>query len=295
MVKTKVASLFGALAMLIGAFAPVTASAYSVNMEIDTKSANSRIDNTYRETTSALVDDIVTVEIWFHNKENEASGFVAHNTTVKAALPGGVSTSHAIQTSVSSTESGTVSDPTTITTQIPTTLEYVARSAKYRRNVGTNAAPNWQTTGIADSILTSGVNLGDLQPCWNFQATVTFTARVKAPALSLIKEVRKVGETTWSTQNSAKPGDELEYLITVKNMGNIVLTGVAVGDNLPPHATYVAGSTKLKNGNFPAGVTVTSDKVVSGGIDIGSYNPGAVGYVWFRVKLQDNFQPGTTK
>lgn len=297
MLASKVASLAGGLSLFAGIFAPAVAhAAYAVQMDIDTQVANvTRGDTSYAETVPAMVDDVVKVEVWFHNAELEGSGKVAHNVVAKVVLPTAKSQSHGVIGQISSTESGTVSDGTTVTTQIPTNLEYIPGSAIFRTNVGTNAAPNWQNQAVADSVVTTGANLGDLKPCWNFQSTLTILARVKAPALSVTKEVRKVGETAWGTQNIAKPGDELEYLITVKNMGNVVLHNIAVGDNLAPHMTYVKGSTMLKNGSNPSGIKITSDNVISGGIDIGNYNPGAVGYVWFRVKLGNDFKTGTTK
>jgi uncharacterized repeat protein (TIGR01451 family) len=297
MLKSKIISLVGGISLFAGLFAPAVAQAYSVQMDINTQVANvTRGDTTYSESVPALVDQVVKVEVWFHNHETVESGHVAHNLVAKVVMPTAQSTSHNIVGQISSTESGTVSDGTTVTTQIPTNLAYIPGSAVYRTNVGTDANPVWQDRSVSDSIVTSGgVNLGDLNPCWNFQSTVTILARVTAPALSITKQVRHVGETAWVTENTAKPGDELEYLVTIRNMGNLTLNNVVIGDNLPPHATYEAGTTQLKNGANPNGIKITSNNVVSGGINIGNYNPGAIGYVWFRVKLNNDFAVGTTK
>jgi hypothetical protein len=74
-------------------------------------------------------------------------------------------------------------------------------------------------------------------------------------------------------------------MIKFKNEGNTQLNNVMVGDNLPKYNAYVNGSTKLNNGANPNGLDITNDNITKGGINVGNYLPGAVGYVLIKVKL----------
>lgn len=93
------------------------------------------------------------------------------------------------------------------------------------------------------------------------------------------------GVSDWTTDLSAHPGDTLEFLIRFKNERSGRPLDVIVGDNLPKYVAYVAGSTRLRNGNNPQGTQIGNDNITRGGIDVGNYSRGSAGYVWFEVKL----------
>jgi uncharacterized repeat protein (TIGR01451 family) len=275
------------------------AAAQDVRIEstLDVANVTGGVTPNYQNAVNAKVDDVVRFQVWYHNMENENSGKIADDLTVKLNVPKTPGKTQTATSTVSAKNSNTVTDTATVNLTLDNAyLEVIPGSAKWRHNAGTNAAPNWVTTPLTaaqeQALLTNGLNLEDAKPCFNFEATVTVEARVKANAVSITKKVRKVGETEWKLNNEAKAGDTLEYLITFKNEGNTVLKNVKVGDNLPPHMTYVNGSTMLKNGANPNGIKITSDNITKGGIDVGNYNPGAVGYVWFQVKIDPNLPAG---
>ncbi len=277
---------------------PFQASAVeNVRIESTVQVANVTAGDTqYADSVNAKVDEVVKVQVWYHNKENPDSGKIAQNLKVKIALPTNPGKSQVVTSTVSADNSNTVVDTANVNLSLDQArLEYIPGSAKWRHNKGTNEQPNWVTENIDDSVVGAGGKvLENEKPCFNFEATVTVLARVKANSVSIVKQVRKAGETAWTTSNVANPGDTLEYMITVKNTGNTTLKHVIVGDNLPPHMTYVNGSTKLKNMLNPNGVAIKSDNVTKGGIDIGDYAPGSVAYVLFQVKVDSNLNPGCT-
>lgn len=282
------------VALTTAAMPLVANAADSVAIESQVNVANVTQNTQYAKSTSAKVDEVVKVQVWYHNRENADSGKVANNLNVKIGLPTAQGTTQTVTSTVSATNSNTVNDSATVNLSIPNaSLAYIPGSAQWRHNIGTNAAPNYVTTTISDDVVKTGVNLGDEQPCFNFEATVTVLARVVASEVSITKQVRVLGQKDWVVNNTAKPGDTLEYLITFKNQGNTTLSNVAVGDNMPAHVTYVAGTTMLRNGANPNGVKINSDNVTKGGIDVGNYTPGAVGYVWFQAKIDSNLAPGT--
>ena len=163
-------------------------------------------------------------------------------------------------------------------------LEYIPGSAVWRHNAGTNEQINIVETKISDEVVygAGGVFIENAKPCYNFAATVTVLARVRVPGITIDKQVRVKGQTAWTTSNTAKPGETLEYQIAYKNAGNVTHNNVLIRDNLPPKMQYVAGSTKLKNS---AGVKSVADGVTTTGIVVGNYLPGGAAYVLFEVKI----------
>ncbi len=271
-------------------------AANAVTIESTTQVANQTAgDTSYKDSVNAKVDDVVKVQVWFHNRENADSGKTANNLNVKVNIPTTPGTKQTITGTVGAANSNTVTDTATVNLSLANAhLEYIPGTAYWRHNAGSNSNVNYVTTKISDAVTgANGVLVGpNLQPCFNFESTVTVMARVKANGVSITKQVRKVGDSAWVTQMNANPGDTIQYMITFKNEGNTVLNNVIVGDNLPPHETYVAGTTMLKNGNNPSGVKIANDNIANGGINVGSYNPGAVGYVMFNVKIDANIDNG---
>jgi uncharacterized repeat protein (TIGR01451 family) len=286
---------------------PVAGIVYAapVAMEGHTKSLNNTTGETqYKDSTSALVDDVVTVQLWYHNRE-APNGEVAKNTKVKFSVPDQQGKNQVITGTSSADNANTVTDNTNVLLSMDRAkLDYLEGSAKWRYNkgamdgdkscqTGMNFPPErcYATVPISDDVVNNpqGVNLGNTPGCNAFHATVTIQVRVVADVVSVNKFVRHQGEdaNAWSTSTEAEPGDNLEYLIRFKNEGNTRLEDIAVGDNLPKYNSYVNGSTNLRNGANPNGIKITSDNITKGGIDVGDYMPGAVGYVWFTAKLDD--------
>lgn len=292
----------GLLALVLVAM-PFQASAVApVQIESTVQVANVTAGDTqYADSVNAKVDEVVKVQVWYHNKENPDSGKIAQNLKVKLALPTNKpGKSQVVTSTVSADNTNTVVDTANVNLSLDqASLEYIPGSAKWRHNKGTNEQHNWVTENLNTQQETAligpnGLVLENAKPCFNFESTVTVLMRVKANSVSIVKQVRKAGETAWTTSNTANPGDTLEYMLTIKNTGNTSLKNVIAGDNLPPHMTYVNGSTKLKNALNPNGVAIKSDNITKGGINIGDYAPGSVAYVIFQVKVDSNLNPGCT-
>ena len=283
---------------LVMAVMPFASQATSDQVKIESRLQveNTTTNTGYQKSVNAKVDEVVAVQLWYHNREAEQSGKIANNLKVNLNLPQGVKGKTQTVTSVTSADnSNTVNDTANINLSLDNAyLEFVPGSSIWRHNTGTNANPNWVNTTLSSSqeqqLLGGGLVLEDAKPCFNFESTVTVLVRVRADVVSVVKEVRKLGEKTWVTQNSAKPGETLEYRIRFKNEGNTTLRNVVVGDNMPAHVTYVPGTTKLLNGANPTGISISSNNITTGGIDVGNYEPGAVGYVWFQAKIDPNLK-----
>ena len=92
------------------------------------------------------------------------------------------------------------------------------------------------------------------------------------------------GAEDWRELVVLRPGQRVEILVRFKNLSSETLRDVVVGDNLPSYISYVRGSTRLQNGAHPSGLTLTSDNITRGGVNVGNYAPGSVGYVLLRAR-----------
>lgn len=237
-----------------------------------------------KKSVDAKVDEVVNITAWYHNIENENSGQIAENVNVKITIPGTKTKTHQITSRVGGTNTNVVNDLATVNTSIDTNLAFIPGTATRRYNAGTNANPNWVIQSIPDSVVTTGYTVSKLNPCWNFQETINVQARVKASVLSIVKQVKTIDSTSYTTENTAEPGATLNYRIIFKNEGNTELRNVMIRDNMPPGIEYIKGSAKLYNALFPNGTNL-SDAVTSGGANIGHYASGASATVRIDAKV----------
>jgi hypothetical protein len=76
----------------------------------------------------------------------------------------------------------------------------------------------------------------------------------------------------------------VEFEIRYVNTSNAMQKDVAFSVNLAPGLYLVPGTSYLKNSNYPSGIHLETDALVSNGVIIGSYEPGAAGYFAFEVQ-----------
>lgn len=277
-----------------------------VLMEGHTQALNVTAGETeYKDVTNAMVDEVVQVQLWQHNRELP-EGAKATNNRVKFTVPNAPGATQVISGTSSADNANTVTDTTTVNLSLERArIEYMSGTAMFRYNKGAQdgnpacitgmnfpPAECYATVAISDEVVANGVNLdavrgGPLHGCNAYHETVTIQVRVKADVVSIQKFVRHLGQAAsdWKLSATAKPGDDLEYKIQFKNEGNTQLNDVMVGDNMPMYNTYVDGTTKLYNGNHPNGLAITNDNITRGGINVGNYGVGSSAYVIIQVKL----------
>jgi len=269
-----------------------TAAASSILIESTTQVANQTAgDTNYQNSVSAKIDDVVKVQVWIHNREEADSGLVADNVKVNVKLP---TSGGAITSTVAGTNTNSISNTTTVNLTSPgTTLQYISGTATWRHNSGTNTNITYVDTPVSDSIVAGGAILGNIQPCFNFESTVTIEARVIGSAVSIQKLVRVDGSgSAYTAQNTANPGQTLDYVLKIANLGNTTLTGVEAGDNMPPYMTYVPGSTLLVDTNTSSSGQALPDGITTGGVTIDNLAPGGGELVYFKLQLANNIPCG---
>lgn len=173
-------------------------------------------------------------------------------------------------------------------------LQYVKGSAK----IENQAHPSG--LALSDDIVSdNGVQIGfnqmdgNLPGCFEFSAYVTIRVKVVQPVLSVQKQVRRPGETTWHDSLEVKPGETVQWLVKVLNTGPTVQHNMVANDLLPPHLTYVDGSAKWYSAS-QNGVPYNFSQFVinngKGGYDFGDYAANGGGFlVRFDTAVNGDF------
>ena len=166
-------------------------------------------------------------------------------------------------------------------------LAYVDGTAKYHTNKGIYNL----TTGVFTNkgqLLGYDKLDGNIPGCFEYSGYLTFHVKAQfaeKPALNIQKEVKILGDSTWSEQVTAKAGDTVRYRIHVKNTGNVKLSNVHIRDILPTGLTYVKGSTTLANSTNPNGIAVSDNVITDTGINVGGYNVNGDAYLYFNATV----------
>ena len=134
----------------------------------------------------------------------------------------------------------------------------------------------------------SGIIPGGLE----FAGYVTYRFVVEQPRFDIVKQVRVAGQGSFANNVRVTPGDEVEFRIEYRNLGEAIQEHVRVRAVLPVGLEYVDGSTRLYNNEFLSGRDVEDGVVDEWGIGIGNYEFDAVGYVTFRAMVGDDFMCG---
>ncbi len=292
-----------AIVALAIAFPAVSIAAQTVKLESSLGVANVTAgDTAYKQSVNAGYDQVVKLQVYYHNTELPDSGKVADNLTVKINIPSGAGAVQTVSSRVSADNANTVTSTATINLAgTGAYLQYIPGSANWKHNTGTNDNVHYVETPISDAVVTSGagLRLENEKPCFNYSATVNVLARVMIPAVQVTKQVQKATESgKWAKTNTADPGDVLKYMISYKNNGNTTENNVVIRDSLPTSMTLVPNTTVLTNSTNKNGVLITSNNITHGGIVIGSgYQPGSTAYIVFQVKLPaaDALPCGVTK
>ncbi|WP_406635035.1 hypothetical protein [Amycolatopsis sp. WGS_07] len=88
----------------------------------------------------------------------------------------------------------------------------------------------------------------------------------------------------WQKEIDTSPSVALQLIAEYANTGSVRQDNVTLRFELPPELVYQPGTARLGNGSHPDGVQ-TND--ITGGMNIGSYAPGANAWVLFSTTLKD--------
>jgi uncharacterized repeat protein (TIGR01451 family)/LPXTG-motif cell wall-anchored protein len=242
------------------------------------------------------------VRLYVHNNAADNLNLVAENVRASATVPTTTGKSVPISAFVSSSNANPnkVWADVTLNSDKDFNLAYVPGSATFHNNA-VGKAP--QGVALPDSIVTAtGAQLGyeqldgKMPGCFKYSGYVYFKVKPQfapeqTPSVSLTKQVRKDGDTTFQKSVDAQPGDTLNYRLNVKNDGQTQLSNVMLSDKLPAGVSLVPGSVKILNANNPNGAYIQDgDKLVAGGVNIGAYTAGSNALVIYKAKVADAAQ-----
>lgn len=257
-------------------------------------------DSTYTDNIAMQPGKEYELYVYFHNNASETFNSEAHNfkgiakdvklrmempATVKAgqtaAINGYISASNATP--------GTVYDDAKATTSSDIALRYVPDSAVIHSFGAVNGSK------LASTVMTTGAPLGfdslngTIPGCNHYAGFVKLRIKADQPNFEITKQVAKSGETAYSESVAVTPGSKVDYKIKYKNTGTVQQDNVTIKDVLPAGVTYVPGSTYLSNSvTNNQWSKVDNDSIVAGGLNIGSYAPGAAAYLKFTATVASN-------
>lgn len=253
--------------------------------------------STWADPINVSVGDRVAFLFYYHNGIVDST---AHHVKLRVDLPLETSASLQANNFLWSQETAAISDTVvdgnivgqtgaTINLPSPGRLQYVPGSTKWFPNRATTP------TNVPDGIVSSsGLDIGDIQGCWQYAGFVSFLADIKAPAsLVLDKTVAHPGDAEWRKEITANPGDSAAYHLGIRNDGQTTAAQVSVKDLLPIHMIYETGTTYIYTKDHPEGIK-QADTLFSTGISLPNMIPGNDGiiYVTYRVKVNTDFPSG---
>ncbi|MCR4753483.1 MAG: DUF11 domain-containing protein [Candidatus Saccharibacteria bacterium] len=249
-------------------------------------SKNHWTDNTQVENGKEYV-----VRMYVHNNAASNLNLTAKDVKAYVVLPTTTGTEITVSGKITSSNADPVSvwDETTFKSKNGEkfNLAYVDGTAKYYNNAGTFKLGTSVFTNSGQLLGYSKMD-GNIPGCIQYSGYLTFHVKAQfasKPELTIQKEVKILGDSTWSEQVKAKAGDTVRYRIHVKNTGNVQLTNVHIRDILPTGLTYVKGSTLLANTTNPNGISVSDNITKDGGINVGTYNANGDAWVYFNATV----------
>lgn len=257
----------------------------------------SKGESVWKNPVAGVADEEFRGSVYYHNGMLDT---VAKNTKIKINIP-----SETTNRSAKITASISADNAETITSTIvdgkliglnglvvnldrDADLEFVPGSVKWYPNSSTSnpgtaptALPFGQTGN--EAISGSGVNIGDIEGCWQYAGFLTFGFKTKAKSViqtesaSIDKGVRNESNKgiSFAKETSAKLSEIVEFNIDIVNTGETTLTGGILKDANPAGLDFVPGSMKKIIGTA---VTDVSDsdaaKFFNGGITLDNIAPG---------------------
>ncbi|MBL8523014.1 MAG: DUF11 domain-containing protein, partial [Betaproteobacteria bacterium] len=121
---------------------------------------------------------------------------------------------------------------------------------------------------------------------------ITTVGAAGGAGLVLMKSVRNVTQAgAAGTNNTARPGDVLEYVITYTNNSSTAVSTIVISDNTPAFTNFTSASCGVPLPAAISACTVSTQPTVGGAGNVqwtltGSLSPAQSGTVVFRVTVQ---------
>ncbi|MCC2631789.1 MAG: hypothetical protein K0S20_488 [Patescibacteria group bacterium] len=219
--------------------------------------------------TTAQVGDTVNLLVWAHNS-NPVGGPVAKNVKVKVTVPTSTSTGHTFSSTLSADNAQTVTGTSSVSVGANSQVSYIPGSAKLYKNVNNQLTETAFPTGVsADQVVTTGINLGDQQACWEYARAVLIQVRITGTSVDLAteKKVALSGGAAFSDSTAARPGDAVSFKIFLQNTGNATGIEPHIIDTLDERLSYLPGTSyvRVKRNNQDVDIMVNNPQTSGAG------------------------------
>ncbi len=239
------------------------------------------------------------VRMYVHNNAAENLNLIATNTRVSASVPATTGNSLQIDGYVTADNAtpAQVYDHVVLNSDKRFNVAYVEDSSVFYNNINPNPGFSLSVPEAVDPIVTSaGAQVGyqqmngNVPGCFKFSGIATFKVKVQGELQSnfeMSKQVRKHTTSTggWGESVTVNPGEQVDYLVSYKNTGQVQQDDVVVKDNLAPATSLTLGSSKLTSSLTPAGAPISDNVTAPSGVNIGSYSPSGNAFVTFTAKV----------
>jgi uncharacterized repeat protein (TIGR01451 family) len=270
---------------------------YLLDMRNETKNTS------WNDPISADAGDVLMFSVYYHNGVNYTT---ANNTRMRVSIPSTTGT-QIVSTAylwADNAENATASNPLTETGTVNLSssqkLEYITGSAKWYPNQADwryNSPTAFPSGQSGDEIVGSGVNIGNIEGCWEFSGYVNFRVRVASGGtqnqdIAIEKTVRNLseGQNYWSESINARPNQRVAFQIILRATGNASANNVYLRDALPDRTSYSSGSTKIDGSSANDNITSSS------GLYIGSISAGSSKTITIEATIHSDssFSSGST-
>jgi uncharacterized repeat protein (TIGR01451 family) len=253
----------------------------------------------YSTSVSADPGDTLTFSVYYHNGVNNTA---ATNTKLRVAIPSGTASTQTVSAYLwaDNAENATAASPisfsNTINISSPQTLQFISGSAQWfpnQKSPLSDAPAPFLFGQSGNEIIGSGVNVGDIEGCWEFSGMVNFKVKiseiVQNADLNIAKTVRNItkNESSFSDSTSANQGDRVAFNLKIDSIGNAAAQNVIVSDQLPGELSYAAGTTRVDG-------SLVADGIISGGINLGAMSQGTTHNITFEATVNANSSASVT-
>ncbi len=156
----------------------------------------------------------------------------------------------------------------------------------FKAKISSSVSNNTTLENLAEVEADNGLNDEDV-------ATTFVGSGGNNPNIDIVKLVRN--DTTggsYSSSNTAKPSDVLEYKITLTNTGNTRLTNVRAQDVLPSDISYLGGTVKVWYNNSE--LSGDYNGITGSGVTLPDMNVGDVVTITFKAKASSSVSGSRT-
>lgn len=256
-------------------------------------------ETVWKDPVSGQAGDTFEGLIYYHNGIPDAP---AKNTRIQVSIPSQtVDKTATLSATISADNAATVSNTIvddqiigftglTVNLDKDADLTLVPGSVKWYPDRSEKTGPDsplpFGQSGN-EIISQSGLNIGDIQGCWQYAGFVVFafktTPRAEPANLTLTKTVRNVSDnqSEYVKQVSADQSEKVSFKIDVANNGGSNLETVYLSDQMPGDLSAVNGSAWLnRSGNL---TSLDLETLLASGVSIGSLAKGEAVSVTFEA------------